>query len=94
MGMNTAPARRAHRKAQADHKRPRPLVVMEVVLAAADQVAAVLALLAMGTGAAVEAEVGDVNHRNMHRIPQCSAAESGFCDLELYFAQSAISCLR
>ena len=71
MGMSMAPARKAHRKAQADHKRPRLLVVAEVVRVAVDLAAAVLDRAVVGVGAEVVVVTDDLNppckHTGLHR---------------------------
>ena len=72
MGMSMAPARKAHRKAQADHKQHRPLVVAEVVRVAVDLAAAVLARAVMGVAAEVVVVTDDLNppckHTGLHSI--------------------------
>ena len=76
MGMNTAPAPRAHRKDQADRKRHRHLVVTGVVRVAVDLAAAVLVLV--GVAAAVVAAVDDRSLSPQRNGPRSEMLRSPF----------------
>jgi hypothetical protein len=71
MGMNTAPARRPHRKAQVDRKRRRHLAAVVLVLVVKVLAVAVLALVGVALATAAVVVTDDLNppckHNGLHR---------------------------